>query len=80
MPDHKSSPVSFPASWVVTAHTILASLAFLSALVVGTGLHYKEIVRNGVAGYPHEWFPSVSATYVPLLSPLAHFLTAIASG
>jgi hypothetical protein len=22
----------------------------------------KKIVKNGVAGYPQEWFPSVSAT------------------
>jgi hypothetical protein len=68
MPDnvtHKFPPVSFPASWVAIAHTTLASLAFLTALAVGTGLHYKKIVKNGVAGYPQEWFPSVSATYAP---------------
>ena len=61
----KFSTVSFPASWVVVAHTALASLAFLTALAVGTGLHYEKIVKNGVAGYPQEWFPSVSATYAP---------------
>ncbi|KAF9790260.1 Frag1/DRAM/Sfk1 family-domain-containing protein [Thelephora terrestris] len=65
MPDNvnqRSSTISFPASWVATAHTTLASLAFLIALAVGTGLHYKKLVKNGVAGYPQEWFPSVSAT------------------
>lgn len=78
MPDNTSSkfsPVSFPASWVAVTHTTLASLAFLTALAVGTSLHYKQIVRNGVAGYPQEWFPSVSATYVPLVLPLVVFLT-----
>lgn len=73
MPDstsRKFSPISFPASWVVVAHTTLASAAFLTALAVGTGLHYKKIVKNGVAGYPQEWFPSVSATCVPSFPPL----------
>ena len=83
MPDsashNKFSPVSFPASWVAIAHTTLASLAFLTALAVGTGLHYHKIVKNGVAGYPQEWFPSVSATYAPRVQPLVLFLTAIAS-
>lgn len=80
MPDNANqrfSTVSFPASWVATAHTTLASLAFLTALAVGTSLHYKKIVKNGVAGYPQEWFPSVSATYAPPLSPLVLFLTAV---
>jgi len=31
-------------------------------LVVGSLLHYRKIVKNDVAGYPDEWFPSVSAT------------------
>lgn len=75
--DRKFSPVSFPASWVVVAHTTLASLAFLTALAVGTGLHFEEIVKNGIAGYPQEWFPSVSATYVPFVSPFFLFLTVI---
>lgn len=72
MPDHASrkfSPVSFPASWVPIAHTSLAFLAFLTALAVGTGLHYKNIVKNEVAGYPQEWLPSVSATYALSFHP-----------
>ena len=49
------------ASW----HTYLSFAAFFSALFIGTALHYKKIVKNDVAGWPEEWFPSVSATYVP---------------
>lgn len=29
---------------------------------MGTYLHYHKIVQNEFYGYPHEWFPSVSAT------------------
>ena len=43
------------------ALTILIA-AFLSALIVGSSLHYKKIVENEWFGYPEEWFPSVSAT------------------
>ncbi|KAK0235644.1 Frag1/DRAM/Sfk1 family-domain-containing protein [Armillaria nabsnona] len=58
-----SSPnFSIQASHIARAHTCLAAAAFLSALFVGSLLHYKKIVKNGVAGYPQEWFPSVSAT------------------
>lgn len=73
----KFSTLSFPASWVVVAHTTLASLAFLIALAIGTSLHYREIVKNAIAGYPQEWFPSVSATYAPLASPFVHSLIII---
>ncbi|KAI6147018.1 Frag1/DRAM/Sfk1 family-domain-containing protein [Pisolithus thermaeus] len=50
------------ASYVAAIHTCLALAAFGSALLLGCALHFKKIVRNGVAGYPDEWFPSVSAT------------------
>ncbi|PGH21571.1 hypothetical protein AJ80_03131 [Polytolypa hystricis UAMH7299] len=53
---------SFNGKWVSWAHTVVASLAFLGALVVGVALHYKKIVQNEYYGYPQEWFPSVSAT------------------
>ncbi|ORZ04605.1 hypothetical protein BCR41DRAFT_379067 [Lobosporangium transversale] len=36
--------------------------AFLLALAIGCYGHYYKIVKNGIAGYPDEWFPSVSAT------------------
>jgi hypothetical protein len=30
--------------------------------VLAMALHYKQVVKNGVAGWPEEWVPSVSAT------------------
>ncbi|RYP07919.1 hypothetical protein DL764_002190 [Monosporascus ibericus] len=54
--------LSFNASWVSRAHTIFAYVAFVGALIIGLCLHYHKIVRNEFYGYPHEWFPSVSAT------------------
>lgn len=54
--------VILSAAFIARLHTILAASAFLSALIVGSALHYKKIVKNGVAEYPDEWFPSVSAT------------------
>ena len=50
------------AKWISFAHTFLASLSFLAALVVGVYLHYHKIVENASFGYPDEWMPSVSAT------------------
>ena len=41
---------------------LLLAAAFLSALVIGVGLHYSQIVRNEFFASPDEWFPSVSAT------------------
>lgn len=58
----KSKRFVFKAAYLARVHTILALSAFLSALAIGSALHYKKIVKNGVAGYPEEWFPSVSAT------------------
>ncbi|KZV62680.1 hypothetical protein PENSPDRAFT_657945 [Peniophora sp. CONT] len=55
-------PASVRASTVAHLHTALSLAAFLSALFVGCTLHYRKIVKNGVAGWPEEWFPSVSAT------------------
>ncbi|KAH9846239.1 Frag1/DRAM/Sfk1 family-domain-containing protein [Lenzites betulinus] len=55
-------PFTLHASTLARAHTFLALTAFLGALFIGCALHYKKIVKNGVAGYPEEWFPSVSAT------------------
>ncbi|KAL4268280.1 Calcofluor white hypersensitive protein [Pleurotus pulmonarius] len=52
----------FDASIIARVHSWLACTAFASALCIGCLLHYKKIVKNGVAGYPQEWFPSVSAT------------------
>lgn len=52
----------FSATLVSRIHTTFASLAFITALTLGLLLHYKKIVKNGVAGYPEEWWPSVSST------------------
>ncbi|CAN8105366.1 unnamed protein product [Discula destructiva] len=54
--------LSFNGVWVSWLHTITAYTAFISALIVGTSLHYHKIVENAWFGYPQEWFPSVSAT------------------
>lgn len=62
------------ASHIARAHTLLALAAFGVALCVGVMLHYKKIVKNGVAGYPEEWFPSVSATYVKIPVCMVHEL------
>jgi len=58
----KPKRLVFKAAYLARAHTVLALTAFLSALAIGCALHYTKIVKNGVAGYPEEWFPSVSAT------------------
>lgn len=59
----KEGPVlTLNASYVAYAHAFLAYSAFFSALAVGCWLHYYKIVQNSSYGYPHEWFPSVSAT------------------
>ncbi|TFK20701.1 hypothetical protein FA15DRAFT_673223 [Coprinopsis marcescibilis] len=55
-------PLVLSAATVARAQTLLSAAAFLSAFVVGSALHYKKIVKNGVAAYPDEWLPSVSAT------------------
>lgn len=62
--NRKAAPLLFDASKIAAAHTYFAFAAFISALLIGCALHYKKIVKNGIAGYPEEWFPSVSATYV----------------
>jgi hypothetical protein len=71
----------FSASYISSAHTICAYSAFGAALALGLLLHYKKIVKNGVAGYPEEWFPSVSSTYVYLThQPLGSLETALGIG
>ncbi|KAF5359583.1 hypothetical protein D9756_003165 [Leucocoprinus leucothites] len=62
MGDASLRPYTLKAATIARTHTVLAYTAFFSALGIGCLLHYKKIVKNGVAGYPQEWFPSVSAT------------------
>ncbi|GAB1318140.1 Protein cwh43 [Madurella fahalii] len=54
--------LSFGGQWISWSHTAVAYMAFFSALIVGSALHYRKIVQNEWYGYPDEWFPSVSAT------------------
>lgn len=54
--------VTISCSVVSYLHTILGFGAFIGALILALSLHYKRVVKNGVAGYPDEWWPSVSAT------------------
>jgi hypothetical protein len=63
-PSKRARRLVINASHVAAIHTYLALTAFAAALFLGCVLHYKKIVKNGVAAYPDEWFPSVSATYV----------------
>ena len=58
----RSVSSSIQAARLARLHTLLSFTAFFGALVVGCALHYEKIVKNGVAGWPEEWFPSVSAT------------------
>ncbi|OBZ72336.1 Protein cwh43 [Grifola frondosa] len=60
--ERRPGPLVLRAASFARVHTYFALTAFLSALIVGCLLHYRKIVKNGVAGYPEEWFPSVSAT------------------
>ncbi|KAJ9092428.1 hypothetical protein QFC21_006810 [Naganishia friedmannii] len=56
--------IRLPARYIHYAHSTLAAAAFGSALVLAMAMHYKQVVKNGVAGWPEEWVPSVSATEV----------------
>ena len=66
--NRKAGPLLVGASQVAAVHTYLAFSAFATALLLGCAFHYKKIVKNGIAGYPEEWFPSVSATSVGFVS------------
>ena|ERR1700761_3838334 len=73
---------AFPSTYVARTHTVLSSSAFVVALIIGLLYHYKKIVKNAVAQYPDEWWPSVSATigdWYPERN-LFQFLIALTSG
>ncbi|KAJ7219905.1 Frag1/DRAM/Sfk1 family-domain-containing protein [Mycena pura] len=73
---------AFPSTYVARTHTVLSSSAFIVALIIGLLYHYKKIVKNAVAQYPDEWWPSVSATigdWYPERN-LFQFLIALTSG
>ena len=51
-----------PGKFVATAHTAIAGIAFIVALLAGwLGGKWKPLCTNSVARWPVEWFPSVSA-------------------
>jgi hypothetical protein len=54
--------LSIRATRLARIHTALSFAAFITALGVASSLHYTKVVKNAVAGWPEEWFPSVSAT------------------
>jgi hypothetical protein len=54
--------LSARASHLARLHSFLSLTAFIGALLIASSLHYTRIVKNAVAGWPEEWFPSVSAT------------------
>ncbi|KAF9207197.1 hypothetical protein BGZ49_000993 [Haplosporangium sp. Z 27] len=69
-------------STIPLVHTIFGASAFTLALIIGCYGHYYKIVTNGVAGYPEEWIPSVSATtgdWYPERN-ICQILLALASG
>ncbi|KAI8819697.1 putative integral plasma membrane protein [Fimicolochytrium jonesii] len=53
--------VNISAKWVPRLHTFFGYSAFLAALAVCHQTHWKQVLKNEVAGWPQEWFPSVSA-------------------
>ncbi|KAF7327595.1 Calcofluor white hypersensitive protein [Mycena kentingensis (nom. inval.)] len=50
------------AERVARVHTALSATAFATALALALLLHYKRVVKNSVASFPDEYWPSVSAT------------------
>lgn len=69
MPSGVHSSQKRPAPLVVLSgglvshvHTVMGFLAFFGALITALSLHYHKVVKNHVAQYPDEWWPSVSAT------------------
>nr|CDI53768.1 related to cwh43-sensor transporter protein [Melanopsichium pennsylvanicum 4] len=54
--------VALSGGLVSHVHTIMGFVAFFGALATALSLHYHKVVKNHVAQYPDEWWPSVSAT------------------
>ncbi|KAI0297277.1 Frag1/DRAM/Sfk1 family-domain-containing protein [Multifurca ochricompacta] len=62
MPRSTTPLFTIRASHIARLHAFLSFTAFITALVITSSLHYTKVVKNDVAGWPEEWFPSVSAT------------------
>ncbi|KAI9103211.1 calcofluor white hypersensitive protein-like protein [Phlyctochytrium arcticum] len=62
---HQVKPIKpsimIPATVIPIAHTILGYSAFLVALFLSYNTRWRSVLKNEVAGWPQEWFPSVSA-------------------
>ncbi|KAJ9479393.1 Protein CWH43 [Pseudozyma hubeiensis] len=59
----RSAPLVVLSGGLVShVHTVMGFLAFFGALLTALSLHYHKVVKNHVAQYPDEWWPSVSAT------------------
>ncbi|TKY85419.1 hypothetical protein EX895_005581 [Sporisorium graminicola] len=59
----RSAPLVVLSGGLVShVHTVLGCVAFFGALLTALSLHYHKVVKNHVAQYPDEWWPSVSAT------------------
>lgn len=54
--------VTISGALVAQIHTVFGFIAFGGALILALSLHYHKVVRNGIAGWPDEYWPSVSAT------------------
>lgn len=54
--------ITLSGALVSHIHTFFGFLAFGGALLTALTLHYHKVVKNGIAGWPYEYWPSVSAT------------------
>jgi len=54
--------VTISGALIAYIHTFFGFAAFGGALFVALYLHYHKVVKNGIAGWPQEYWPSVSAT------------------
>lgn len=75
--------LSVPARYLATAHTSIATTAFIIALLAGwLGGKWKALCTNSVARWPVEWFPSVSAVIGdhPQSRAPFHILIALCAG
>lgn len=60
-PRNRPPLLTISGSCIAYAHTVLGFSAFFGALILALSLHYHQVVKNHVAGWPQEWWPSVSA-------------------
>ena len=61
MADHSSTMDYVNQNHILNLEGALVFFGFFSSLLVSLYTHYVDTVKNHLFGYPHEWFPSVSA-------------------